>query len=847
VTVANSLLDAAVPGTPTPIPAPGPVPPPIPAPHSPLISFLTHPGPALARLGHQLSAWAGTWGLPVGAAVFAAVVLIVVIRVRWRLHRHAALADGARVITVLAPPKVTQAAAEMLWQQLMGLLRPAWKRFWFGQPHLAFEYVWSHTGVQVRLWVPGTVPPGQVEDAIAAAWPGVAVISAAAQDSSTLVLPAGAVATGGRQVLARAEVLPIRTDFDMDPLRGLLETCGRLADDEHAAVQILARPVTGRRARNAAKAVTTLRDGGSGSAGLVSKALDAITPGSTASGATTPRTGTAGMEPAEADQYRQASRKAAGSLWEVRVFYAAASTRAGVKPNDGRLRGLAGKMASTFPVFRAANYFDRKRLSAPVAVLNGRQFAGRGQLLSVPELAGLAHIPTDAAAAGLERAGAASVPPPPGIPAPDRTSGIKPIGVADTDVRKKVGLSVADARHHMHIVGATGAGKSTLMTNLVLDDVDAGRGVVVVDPKGDMVLDILARLPRRIADRTVLFDSENAACPPRLNVLQPESATDIDMVVDNVTGIFSRIFSGYWGPRTDDIFRQACLTLLHHDRTGQVNLRDVALMLTSADDRAVYTAAGRAADPVLKGFWDDFESLSDATRANHIMPLMNKLRHFLSRDIVRNSIAAGPSSFDMGDVLDGGLCLVRIPKGKLGEQTAQLLGSLVVAKCWQAASRRSGLPQHKRIDASLLLDECHNFLSLPYPMEDMLAEARGYRLSLTLAHQNLAQLPRDLREGVSANARSKVFFNVSPEDSRELERHTAPLLGAYDLSHLGKYQAAGRLVAGSEERPAFTLRTMPMRPAIAGREQEIRDGATTAFGRVPGPEVDQILALIDPR
>lgn len=848
MTAAHLLLDTAVPGgpTPSPIPTPGTVPPPIPAPHSPLISFLTHPGPALAHLGHHLTAWAGTWGLPVGAAAFAAIVLTVVIRVRWRLHRHAALADGARVITVLAPPKVSQAAAEMLWQQLMGLLRPAWKRLVFGQPHLSFEYVWSHTGVQVRLWVPGTVPPGQVEDAIAAAWPGVGVSTADATKAAALVLPASAVATGGRQVLARPEVLPIRTDFDMDPLRGLLETCGRLTEDEHTAVQVLARPVTGRRARNAAKAVTALRDGGTGG-GLASKALDALTPGSTAGASSTPRTGTAGMEPAEADQYRQASRKAAGSLWEVRVFYAAASTRAGVKPNDGRLRGLAGKMASTFPVFRAANYFDRKRLPSPVPVLNGRQFAGRGQLLSVPELAALAHIPTDAVAAGLERAGAASVPPPPGIPAPDPKAGIKPIGVADSDARKKVGLAVADARHHLHIIGATGAGKSTLMTNLVLDDVDAGRGVVVVDPKGDMILDILARLPRRIADRTVLFDADAAACPPRLNVLQPESAADVDVVVDNVTGIFKRIFSGYWGPRTDDLFRQACRTLLHHDRTGQVNLRHVALILTNADERAAYTAAGRAADPDLRGFWDEFDSLSPGMRSSITMPLMNKLRQFLGRDIVRNSIAAGPSTFDMGEVLDGGLCLVRIPKGGLGEQTAQLLGSLVVAKCWQAASARSSLPQHQRIDASLLLDECHNFLSLPYPMEDMLSEARGYRLSLTLAHQNLAQLPRDLREGVSANARSKVIFNVSPEDSRELERHTAPMLGAYDLSHLGKFQAAGRLVAGSEERPAFTLRTMPMRPAVAGREQEIRAGATAAFGRVPGPEVEQILTEIDLR
>jgi hypothetical protein len=122
---------------------------------------------------------------------------------------------------------------------------------------------------------------------------------------------------------------------------------------------------------------------------------------------------------------------------------------------------------------------------------------------------------------------------------------------------------------------------------------------------------------------------------------------------------------------------------------------------------------------------------------------------------------------------------------------------------------------------------------LPYPFEDMLAEARGYRLSLTFAHQNLAQLPRDLREGISANARSKIIFNASPEDARELERHTSPLLNAHDLSHLGAYQAAARLVASGEEKPAFTLRTEPLPPAIPGREALIRAAARAAFGRPP--------------
>ena len=815
---------------------------------SPLVRLLTDPGTALPRLGHTAADLAradGPWAVPTFMAVAAALVWV---RALLRARRHAAYSDGARVITVLAPPKVDPRGAEALWSHLLGLLRPARARLLTGQPHLAFEYCWSRAGVRVRFWVPGTVPPHMIERAIVAAWPGSHTDTRPATEADTLPLPPTAVATGGRLRLARNEVLPIRTDHSADPLRPLLGAAAGLAAGQYAAVQVLARPVTGRRARSARRQVQMLRGGSGTSSRIASGLLDAITPGARPAPSGPARAGTAGMEPAQAAHYRAASAKAAGGLWDVRLYYAAATTTKGERPASARLRGRAHQLASAFSVFADANYFARKRLPDPVRALGRRAFHGAGDLLSAAELAAVAHLPLDAGAAGLERAGASSITPPPGILAPNPQAGVKPIGVTDVGTPRPVGLAVADARHHLHVIGATGSGKSTLMTNLVLDDVEAGRGAVIVDPKGDMITDILSRLPKRIAERTVLFDPNDTAAPPRLNVLQADDTDDTDMVVDNVTGIFSRIFSAYWGPRTDDIFRAACLTLLHDDPSGNAHLGDVAALLTDADTRTGRTRAAREADPILKGFWEDYDALSDANRASIIGPLMNKLRAFLLRGFVTSTIAAGPSSFDMADVLDGGLCLVRIPKGVLGEQTAQLLGSLVVAKCWQAASRRSRLAQGARIDCGLYLDECHNFLSLPYPMEDMLAEARGYRLSLTLAHQNLAQLPRDLREGVSANARSKVFFNASPEDARELERHTAPLLGAYDLSHLGAFQAAARLVASAQERPAFTLHTTPLPPAIPGREQLIRTAARTAFGRVPGQDTDDSRRVgIDPR
>ena len=356
--------------------------------------------------------------------------------------------------------------------------------------------------------------------------------------------------------------------------------------------------------------------------------------------------------------------------------------------------------------------------------------------------------------------------------------------------------------------------------------------MVFIDPKGDAVTDIIARLPEQVAGKVVLFDPEDQAAPPCLNVLQGDgSGTDTDVIIDNVTGIFRRIFAASWGPRTDDIFRAACLTLLGSvpPGSGLVTLADIPALL--GDDAYRHRLTAGIRDPVLRGFWDWYEQLSVPTRAHSIGPLMNKLRAFLLRKFARQAIAAGPSTFDMAAVLDhGGLCLARLPKGILGEETAQLVGSFIVARTWQAASRRARVPEPARPDAGLYIDEAQNFLNLPYPLEDMLAEARAYRLSVTMAHQNLAQLPPDLRQGISANARSQVIFSVSPEDARDLERHTAPVLTAHDLSHLGAYQAAARLVAGRAETPAFTFRTQPLPPAVPGRARLIRRAARAAHG-----------------
>ena len=804
-------------------------------PGGPLGRYVTDPGGTTARLARLLLHALAAWGPAAGPVLAAAGAAVIAGRAHLRRRRHQVLAGGARQVVILAPPLADPAGGEALWGHLTGLLRPAWARWWHGQPHLGWEYSWTGGaggGLRISMWVPGLIPPGLVERAAEAAWPGSHAVTSPAGPT----LPAGVLATGGTLRLARAEILPLRTGLPSDPLRALAGAAAALGDGEHAVLQVLARPVTGARLRRARRAARRMRGGQAPR--LASRLLDLATPGQSGT-ARRP----APADPERAADIRAATAKMAALQWDTQIRYVTATTavttaaggwreRLRARPARAqaraRLRGLAHGLASATALYAGPNWLARRRLPKPVDQVNARAFR-RGCLLSVPELAALAALPADPAVPGLARAGARSVPPPPGIALPGPHA--RPLGVTDAGAPRPVALAVPDGRHHLRIIGATGAGKSTLLTGQVLADAAAGRGAVLIDPKGDAVADILARLPEDAAGRVVLFDPDDRGAPPCLNVLQGDgSGADTDVITDNLTGIFRRIYAAFWGPRTDDLFRSICLTLLGSvpPGSGQVTLADIPALLADEARRRRVTATIR--DPVLRGFWSWWEELSPASQAAVAGPLMNKLRAFLLRKFARQAIAAGPSTFDMAQVLDsGGLLLARLPKGTLGEETAQLVGSFLVARTWQAAARRARLPQHARPDAALYIDECQNFLNLPYPLQDMLAEARAYRLAVIMAHQDLAQLPPDLREGISANARSQVIFSVSPEDARQLERHTLPQLGAHDLSHLGAWQAAARLVAGSAEQAAFTLRTEPLPPAVPGRARMIRRAARAAY------------------
>ncbi|MGI5213303.1 helicase HerA domain-containing protein [Plantactinospora sp. CA-290183] len=766
--------------------------------------------------------WLALVGLLIVAGGYAAGTVVA-------RRRHARMARNAQLITISPPPEVNPDGAATFWATLAEILHTGWRRrLRDGRAHLAVEYRWGGRQLTIAVWVPATIQHGPIQAAIRGAWPGAACTVTDADPP----LPRDAFNVGGALAPILPAWYPLQTDHDNDPLRTLISAASGLHAAESACVQVLARPATTRQVRLLRHGVQSLRTGRAprdllDPATWLRAVLDLVTElFSTGRQTRQPARYTAppGNDPQRERDGRFGVDKLAGAQWEVALRFGVAHTNPrGSDPEDlkPRLVILTHGIASAYGVWTGRNRLRRRSIRNPAPVLAGRRLR-RGFLLSHAELATIAALPQDIAVPGLDRARAKPMPAPVAVAAGGR--GTKVLGRADVGGHS-VALHVVDARQHLHVLGSTGSGKSTLLMNMILDDIHARRGTVVIDPKGDLVLDLLDRIPKSHAKRLTIIDP-NQPAGTTLNPLQGE---DHDLVVDNIVSIFGRIFAKHWGPRIDDTLRVACLTLL---RKANATLTLIPPLLNDKKFRYAFTQD--LDDPEgLRGYWEWFESTPAPLRAQVIGPVLSRLRAFLLRDFVRRTLGAPRSSFDMRRVLDGGILLARLPKGQIGEETARLMGSFVLASAWQTATGRTRLPEADRRDSFAYIDEAHNFLNLPGSVGDMLAEARGYHLGLVLAHQNLSQMPRETQLAISANARNKVFFSCAPEDAHQLARHTMPELDEHDVSHMDAYRAACRLVVNSRETAAFTLRTNPSRP-IVGEATAVRQAVADAVAGTAG-------------
>ena len=394
----------------------------------------------------------------------------------------------------------------------------------------------------------------------------------------------------------------------------------------------------------------------------------------------------------------------------------------------------------------------------------------------------------------------------------------------------------SDALQHTHIIGPTGVGKSTLLTHLAEADIRAGRGVVVIEPRGDVITDLLDRIPEHRLEDVVLLDPSDIDRPVGLRLFDARAS---ETAVDSLVHLLREQFSGSWGPRTQDILMASLTTLA---RTPDMTLVELPALLSDVHFRREVTASFRG-DIAVGAFWQWFESLSDAERTQVIAPVLNKVRAFTMRSSLRRILGQSDPQLHMRDVFTKRrIVLVALKAGEIGPELAGLLGGLVVSQLWQAAQERTQISPERRHPVMVYLDEFQTYLRLPTDLAEVLAQARGLGLGLTLAHQHLGQLgDPSIRSAVMQNARSKIVFQSGTEDAGTLAKSLGAGLTPDDIAALGRYEAYARLMhAGGSTAPG-SLVTLPPSSGL-GSAPRARAASWQKFGRGAAQIDDEIRA-----
>jgi len=366
------------------------------------------------------------------------------------------------------------------------------------------------------------------------------------------------------------------------------------------------------------------------------------------------------------------------------------------------------------------------------------------------------------------------------------------------------GLSVNDRRQHVYVIGKSGTGKTALLRNSIIQDIAAGHGVGVIDPHGDLAAELLNHIPSSRTDDVVYFDATAAEHPIGLNLLQNVPPDERHRVASELVSSLKAIWAESWGPRMEYILYAAIAAILD---TTDGSLLGVQRILSDESYRR--WVVRQVKDPAVFRFWSvEFASYDDRFRREAVAPIENKVGQLLMAPPVRNVLGQVRRKIDARFMMDDRrIFIANLAKGTLGEDKANLLGSMLVSSFQLAAMSRADIAEQHRRDFYLYVDEFHNFTSESFA--SILSEARKYRLCMTLSHQFVEQLPRPIAAAIFGNVGSLISFRVGERDALALAREFGHGYNPGAFSGLGNHEVIAKLLEHGEHAEPFVGRTMP--------------------------------------
>ncbi len=802
------------------------------------------------------------WLIIIGCAVFAAGMI-------WGVHlnkkrRAKNYERGLKMMPMLIhlPPStddiqtggrderdVTNEAlsqAQVMYSIIASTLTKGLKARMYGQKHISFEIVAVNGIINYYAVVPAVITE-TVKQAVISAYP-----SARLEEIEQESIFVGDVTTeqiaGGEMRLKKEFMYPISTyeDTQRDASLAILNAMSVTKEGEGLSLQMLFRPTDGGWTKKSTERVQNIRDGKKiretgykvvqGAGQFVKDLLEAFwhpPDEHKKDGDQEPLTNLQQEEIAAIEK----KTKHPGFETLVRVV-ASSKTK---ERSEAMLSGLVAAFSQfdspSYNGFKYEAESDAKKLAVDFMFRMFPQGTTEGILNSV-ELASLYHLPAQNAipTSQVQRQATKQV----DGPARLVTDGVL-LGVNEfRGTQKEIRLSEKDRRRHTYVIGATGMGKSVLLTNIAYQDMVDGRGFAFIDPHGDAAELLLSKVPEDRIDDVVYFDPADMEHPVGMNMFEWTSEDQKDFIVQEgismLQGLFDPNNQGYFGPRGQHMFRNAAL-LLMSDPNGATFI-DIPQCFT--DPEFVKNKLQYVTDKAVYDYWTkEFPASQKSSDAGEVITwFASKWGPFLSNTTMRNILGQTKSGFNIREIMDQKkIFLVNLSKGKLGDINANLLGMILVMKFQQAAMSRADIPEDERKDFCLFVDEFQNFATDSF--ESILSEARKYRLNLLLANQFMTQLTDKIREAVLGNCGTIMCGRVGVTDAELMEKAFSPVFNAEDLHKQGNFQAIATVMMFDLPSAPFTMKLVPpMGEPNAELMESMKAYTATKYGKTRA-EVEQ--------
>ncbi len=657
----------------------------------------------------------------------------------------------------------------------------------------------------------------------------------------------GGSATGAYASLAEKEMFPLRTydTFDHDPISAVLNTFSKLKEvGEGAALQFVIAPAGDAYIKRFSNILHELRQGKSlKEAGGVSigkefgKAMGELF---------------LGTKPKEKKEEEKAETRAktdeeipARIAEKVKATIVNVGIRVvAAAPTRTRAEQILSDIESSFNQFEnpASNRIVFKQLTERSLPQFLHEFSYRllneDELvpLNLKELTTIFHFPFGLnSAPQLKEARAGAAPAPLELSKDGVLLGINTYRGVRTEVR----FSREDRVRHFYVIGQTGTGKTTILKNMIAQDIKNGDGVCFIDPHGTDIQDILAQVPPERIDDVIYFDPAYTPRPMGLNMLEydtrfPEQKT---AVIDEMLSIFNKLFDmkTAGGPMFEQYFRNATALVIDDPETGST-LLEISRVLADKNFRELKLL--RCKNPIVVQFWREVAEKAggEASLQNIVPYITSKFDVFLSNEIMRPIIGQQKSVLNFREIMDGKkILLVNLSKGRLGEINANLIGLIIVGKILMAALSRVDMFGQKMNDFYLYIDEFQNVTT--NSITQILSEARKYRLSLNIAHQYISQIDESIKNAVFGNVGSMAVFRVDADDAKYLESRFAPTITADDIIKLENRNAYLRLLVNGQPVKPFNIQTLAPEKGSTERVEKLKELSYLKYGQ-PREQVD---------